>query len=849
MFDRFTERARKVMTLARQEAQKLRNDYIGTEHILLGLVKEGSGVAAQVLKNLDVDLGKVRAEVERLAEEGEHPSSGSQLPFTPRAKRVLELALVEAQGLGHNYIGTEHLLLGLIREKDGPAAHVLGILGVRTEAVREEVIEILGADADTGPPPVAAAAPGGPGGVRGLLRRWTKGRDGGGAEPTAEGPGSGSGDSALFDRFTERARKVMTLARQEAQKLNNDYIGTEHILVGLVQEGNGVAAQVLKNLDVSLFKVRAELERLVEPEGGPAPGLRLSFTPRARRVLDFSREEARNLGHNFVGTEHLLLGLLRESDGPSAHALQYLGATPEKVREEVVKMLGAESEPRTLPASGGDVGVPGGLRGTMRRWNAGRGETGSKSPAGGSVSGSGESAGFDRYTDGARRVLTRARMEAVTLRNDYIGTEHILLGLAQEEAGVAAQVLKNLGIDLPGVRAEVERIVEQGKEPVTSRQLPFTPRAKRVLEQAQEASSCLDDDCIGPEHLLLGLITESDGPAAHVLGNLGVWPEAVREEVVRLLGAEDGPDSAAGAAESPPATGGVRGLLRRWTGKRGREGATVPSEGPKSGSGELPSLERFSDGARRVLRLAGREAVNLKSDCIGTSHILLGLLQEDAGIVVQMLKNLDIDMSRVRAEVERIVEQGTERVTTLPFTPRAKRVLELALEAARALGADSGGPEHILLGLIAEKDGPAAHVLKNLGVRQEAVLKELEKRREPEGLAGAGSGARPVPPAAPSEFGEGRGEGGADAAFPLSPAGRKVLMWAVEEAEALGHARLEPGHILLGLLDGCEGEDAALLQELGLRAEEARGRVVARLRRGGAGPWKEEGGEAGAPPP
>ncbi|MCK6481498.1 MAG: hypothetical protein L6R43_15575, partial [Planctomycetes bacterium] len=160
-----------------------------------------------------------------------------------------------------------------------------------------------------------------------------------------------------------------------------------------------------------------------------------------------------------------------------------------------------------------------------------------------------------------------------------------------------------------------------------------------------------------------------------------------------------------------------------------------------------------------------------------------------------------------------------------------------------------GGPEHILLGLIAEKDGPAAHVLKNLGVRQEAVLKELEKRREPEGLAGAGSGARPVPPAAPSEFGEGRGEGGADAAFPLSPAGRKVLMWAVEEAEALGHARLEPGHILLGLLDGCEGEDAALLQELGLRAEEARGRVVARLRRGGAGPWKEEGGEAGAPPP
>jgi ATP-dependent Clp protease ATP-binding subunit ClpC len=155
MFDRFTERARKVMTLARQEAQKLNNDYIGTEHILLGLVQEGSGVAAQVLKNLDVDLRKVRAEVERLVEQGTNPVSGTQLPFTPRAKRVLELALEEAQNLGHNYIGTEHLLLGLIRESDGPAAHVLQNLGVKPEEVREEVVELLGAEPPAGAPKTA----------------------------------------------------------------------------------------------------------------------------------------------------------------------------------------------------------------------------------------------------------------------------------------------------------------------------------------------------------------------------------------------------------------------------------------------------------------------------------------------------------------------------------------------------------------------------------------------------------------------------------------------------------------------------------------------------------------------
>jgi ATP-dependent Clp protease ATP-binding subunit ClpA len=146
MFDRFTERARRVMTLARTEAQALRNDYIGTEHVLLGLVQEGTGVAAQVLKNLDVDLKKVRAEVEGLVEQGTSPATRGQFPFTPRAKRVLELALEEAQGLGHNYIGTEHLLLGLIRENDGPAAHVLRNLGVGTEAVREEVAELLGVE-------------------------------------------------------------------------------------------------------------------------------------------------------------------------------------------------------------------------------------------------------------------------------------------------------------------------------------------------------------------------------------------------------------------------------------------------------------------------------------------------------------------------------------------------------------------------------------------------------------------------------------------------------------------------------------------------------------------------------
>ena len=148
MFDRFTDRAKKVMSFARQEAQKFNHEYIGTEHILLGLIQEGSGVAANVLKNMDIDLEKIRHEVEKIVKTGPSMVTMGQLPFTPRAKKVLELSMEEASALSHNYIGTEHLLLGLIKENEGIAAQVLMNLNVKLEEVREEVLEFLGASDD-----------------------------------------------------------------------------------------------------------------------------------------------------------------------------------------------------------------------------------------------------------------------------------------------------------------------------------------------------------------------------------------------------------------------------------------------------------------------------------------------------------------------------------------------------------------------------------------------------------------------------------------------------------------------------------------------------------------------------
>ncbi len=150
MYERFTDRARKVMQLANQEAQRFNHEYIGTEHILLGLVKEGTGVAANVLKNLDIDLRKIRLEVEKIVQAGPDMVTMGKLPQTPRAKKVIEYSIEEARNLNHNYVGTEHLLLGLLREQEGVAAQVLMNLGLKLEDVREEVLNLLGHNMDSG---------------------------------------------------------------------------------------------------------------------------------------------------------------------------------------------------------------------------------------------------------------------------------------------------------------------------------------------------------------------------------------------------------------------------------------------------------------------------------------------------------------------------------------------------------------------------------------------------------------------------------------------------------------------------------------------------------------------------
>src|SRR5579859_5012213 len=396
-FDRFTERARKVLSLAQEEAQRFQHNYIGTEHLLLGLVREGDGVAAKVLANMGVELNKVRSAVEFIIGRGDRMVMG-EIGLTPRAKKVIELAVDEARRLNHHYIGTEHLLLGLVREGEGIAAGVLQSFGIQLEQVRKSTLAMLAqlGQAARGESEAATGTEGETPGTPETPTEFSYSP----LEPSPPVLASPS-DRDRFDRFTERARRVLTLAQEEAQRYQHNYIGTEHLLLGLVREGEGVAAKVLSNLGVELNKVRSAVEFIIGRGDRIVLG-EIGLTPRAKKVIELAVDEARRLNHHYIGTEHLLLGLVREGEGIAAGVLESLGVNLEKVRTMTLHVLNQSGHE---PAA----------RSQERPWRAG--------PA---------PADFGKFSERGRAIIAAMLTEARVRGHRDAGTGHALLALLAE---------------------------------------------------------------------------------------------------------------------------------------------------------------------------------------------------------------------------------------------------------------------------------------------------------------------------------------------------------------------------------------------------------------------------------
>jgi ATP-dependent Clp protease ATP-binding subunit ClpA len=316
------------LSLAQEEAQRFNHQYIGTEHILLGLVREGDGVAAKVLTDLGVELDSVRKAVEHIIGRGDRIVLG-EIGLTPRAKKVVELAVDEARRLNHHYIGTEHLLLGLIREGEGIAAGALESLGVNLEKVRRTTIEVL---SQAGP---------------GFASRREEASFSGESRPRPD-----------FGRFTDRARMAIRTAMVEAREREHAEVNTGHMLLALIQEDESLAALALQQSGVNLDAAQRGVEQSIgarKPTGEQSAGNIVGLDAHMLRMVALSADEARQMGDLYVGTEHLLLGLIQEGDGQGAQVLLTLGANLSQLRSIITRLRAQPANARDKRPAVGQI--------------------------------------------------------------------------------------------------------------------------------------------------------------------------------------------------------------------------------------------------------------------------------------------------------------------------------------------------------------------------------------------------------------------------------------------------------------------------------------------------------------
>ena len=322
----------------------------------------------------------------------------------------------------------------------------------------------------------------------------------------------------MFERFTDRARRVVVLAQEEARLLNHDWIGTEHLLLGLISEGEGVAAQVLTRLGISIEAVRAKVESIIGEGLTEPPRGHIPFTPRSKKVLELSLREALQLGHNYIGTEHILLGLLREGQGLAAQVLVTLGADLSIVRESVIQQLS-------------------GYR--------------SRSPAGTGV------APFMAPQE--TPAMARSRIEARRLAGSRaVGSHHLLLALLAIKDSLAAKALAELGVTGEAVEEQLGRLDAAG----TSDETPEEAGARRIGLRVEGKLIALEIDdpelAEALEKAMMGRkvrVIRGTDPEAEAAGFPHLWSAVSRtvDDLTRRLGRMTSTRSTgSGKGESPP---------------------------------------------------------------------------------------------------------------------------------------------------------------------------------------------------------------------------------------------------------------------------------------------------------
>lgn len=325
-------------------------------------------------------------------------------------------------------------------------------------------------------------------------------------------------------KLTAATKRALQGAEEEARRLQHGYIGTEHLLLGLLRVEDEVTARLLTGLEVEVGEVRSAVESIIRRGDQlttrttyPTPSTTMHTTPRINKVLALAVEEAQRSGRDTVDTPHLLLGLVREGRNVPFGVLESRGVTLDALREAVAELPDAaegeqhREEPEDTGAAGGsawweqvDIStVPGGH--------------------------------FDKLTARCKKVLVLALEEALRLNHNYLDTEHLLLGLVREGKGTGSLTLADLGVDLSKVRSAVEFGILRERLSPTG-ELNLNPGAKQVIQLSFEEALRLNHTYVGTEHLLLALVREEEGYAAIILSSLDVQPEQVRQAVEQVIG-------------------------------------------------------------------------------------------------------------------------------------------------------------------------------------------------------------------------------------------------------------------------------------------------------------------------
>ncbi len=493
-FDKFSTRAKKVVSLALEEAQHLQHTTVGTEHLLLGLVREGESVAARVLEELGVTIERVRKAVEEAKGHG-NGMLQSEIMLSPHGKTAIKMAVAEAD---RKHPRTEFPLLGAEYMLESKAVQILQKasvpprleeLGVTIEKVRKAVEEakergegVVQIQIETGMAPFANKPENADDWHHPLMRIDTENLLLGllrAPESTAVQILQGMGVPPLKDiwrlmclenmttwqtsnqgyaqRFTKQARKAWSLAQEEARRRQDSYIGGHHLLLGLVGEGSGVAASVLAQMGVGLSEIRKEVEQTY----GRGERIALSdikLQPKLSHVIELASNEARRLGQRSISTGHLLLVLIREEEGLEAGVLKSLGVDLDWLRRETRRAL---SDGASMPEQEAEA-----VADEMS-------EEGLYAPYASitSIERDLQSRELDKtilavypFTLEARDVLHSAQIEAKRLAQ-RVGPEHLLVGLTHvtfRDDGPVSKVLKDVGINFAKAQAAVENRVGRG---------------------------------------------------------------------------------------------------------------------------------------------------------------------------------------------------------------------------------------------------------------------------------------------------------------------------------------------------------------------------------------------------